>query len=472
MKKRKPKGRLLMSVGLLCILCAAAMAARILLSERRSGQAAQTVLTELNQQIPHNSPAPTEETLQLSITDQSGLRIDWPMTESNIPMPWPVDSSGSPLPSLTDERGQTFTWQYDLNRPCIADPQHVLAQSTPTTASVSQAATSASPVYAESSASTTQLVSPSPVPESSSTSSTSATSAPSAAPISTEASAIAPETPLPADSGSPAAPTFFSLPQTDDTRPANSPPIGGTQQPDTSFPAASTPQPQDAVVTEASPTPMQNEGIPSTSWAQDSEGGLLPYVSDGQGQIMPWLTDLSGHVVSREFLLQCWQTLINQMTANWMALLAQPAFVRNPQMEMPITTLKGHEYIGILDIPCQSISLPIMSEWSYPKLKIAPCRYSGSAYSGDLIIAGHNSNGHFSPIKKLVVGDEVRFTDVDGNVFIYSVIGIDVVDANDVPSMLAGSDVWDLSLFTCSHSARKRTTIRCKLDTYLLPDAE
>lgn len=87
-----------------------------------------------------------------------------------------------------------------------------------------------------------------------------------------------------------------------------------------------------------------------------------------------------------------------------------------------------------------------MSEWSYPKLKIAPCRFSGSVYAGDIVIAGHNSNGHFTRIKKLIIGDEVRFTDVDGNVFRYSVIGIDVVGANDVDDMLAGADVWDLIL--------------------------
>lgn len=173
-----------------------------------------------------------------------------------------------------------------------------------------------------------------------------------------------------------------------------------------------------------------------------------------------------------DLLARMWQGLLGQLTANWLDLLSKPAFVRNPKMAMPVTVLNGHEYIGILDVPSQNISLPIMSEWSYAKLKIAPCRFRGSVYSGDIIIAGHNSNGHFSPIKKLTIGDEVRFTDVDGNVFIYSVIAIEVIGANDLPTMLAGSDVWDLSMFTCSHNSRKRTTVRCKLETYIVAETD
>jgi sortase A len=57
-----------------------------------------------------------------------------------------------------------------------------------------------------------------------------------------------------------------------------------------------------------------------------------------------------------------------------------PLYIKYPEVEMPIYTVDGHDYIGRIDIPDLEISLPIMSEWSYPNLKIAPCRYSGSAY--------------------------------------------------------------------------------------------
>ena len=47
-------------------------------------------------------------------------------------------------------------------------------------------------------------------------------------------------------------------------------------------------------------------------------------------------------------------------------------------------------YIGTIYIPSLDIELPVMSEWSYPSLKLSPCRYKGSISEGNLIIAAHN----------------------------------------------------------------------------------
>lgn len=59
-----------------------------------------------------------------------------------------------------------------------------------------------------------------------------------------------------------------------------------------------------------------------------------------------------------------------------------PDYVLNPDMEMPTQEIEGNDYIGVLEIPSLGLSLPVMSEWSYPRLKLAPCRYHGSAYTG------------------------------------------------------------------------------------------
>lgn len=67
-----------------------------------------------------------------------------------------------------------------------------------------------------------------------------------------------------------------------------------------------------------------------------------------------------------------------------------PDYVLNPDMEMPTLEIDGHDYIGTLEIPALELSLPVLSEWSYPNLKIAPCRYTGSAYRDSLVIAAHN----------------------------------------------------------------------------------
>lgn len=137
---------------------------------------------------------------------------------------------------------------------------------------------------------------------------------------------------------------------------------------------------------------------------------------------------------------------------------ATPDYLLNPSMEMPTKTIDGFSYIGVLDIPALDISLPIMADWSYPKLKIAPNRYLGSVYTDDMIIAGHNYRNHFGSLKVLSYGDKISFTDMDGNIFDYKVVAVEELKATDVQLMEDGD--WDLTLFTCTLGGERRTTIR------------
>lgn len=136
-----------------------------------------------------------------------------------------------------------------------------------------------------------------------------------------------------------------------------------------------------------------------------------------------------------------------------------PDYLLNPDMEMPAVEIEGNPYIGTLDIPSLGISLPIMGEWSYPNLKTAPCRYSGSAYQGNLVIAGHNYRTHFGPLSGLTSGDRVSFTDMDGNRFDYEVVELEVLEPTDIAGMV--TDEWDLTLFTCTLGGQTRLTVRC-----------
>ena len=138
----------------------------------------------------------------------------------------------------------------------------------------------------------------------------------------------------------------------------------------------------------------------------------------------------------------------------------QPAYVLNPGMEMPVITIDGSDYIGVLTIPALGLELPVMSEWSYPNLKLAPCRYAGSVYKDDMVIAGHNYKTHFGPLKNLSPGNAVLFTDVDGNVFSYEVVELETLQPTAVEDMKTGD--WDLTLFTCTYGGQSRVTVRCE----------
>lgn len=136
-----------------------------------------------------------------------------------------------------------------------------------------------------------------------------------------------------------------------------------------------------------------------------------------------------------------------------------PDYVLNPEMAMPEENIDGRSYIGVLDIPALGLSFPIISEWSYDALQIAPCRYSGSAYLDNLVIAGHNYRSHFASLPQLQPGDTVTFTDMDGNVFSYAVSSLETPSPYAVSDMTSGD--WDLTLFTCTVGGQSRLAIRC-----------
>jgi len=145
-----------------------------------------------------------------------------------------------------------------------------------------------------------------------------------------------------------------------------------------------------------------------------------------------------------------------------------PDYQLNPEMEMPEITLEdldGAACIGVLEIPEIDLKLPVLSEWSYPLLKKAPCRYSGSAYLDNLVIAAHNYRTHFGKLKELETGDEVIFTDATGNRFEYKVAVVEALTPQSVEDMTSGE--WALSLFTCTLDGKNRVTVRC--DFNVLP---
>lgn len=138
-----------------------------------------------------------------------------------------------------------------------------------------------------------------------------------------------------------------------------------------------------------------------------------------------------------------------------------PDYILNPEMDMPAVEIDGYRYIGTVRIPSLNLKLPVMENWSYPRMKISPCRYTGSVYLNNMIICAHNYATHFGRLKNLVFGDKVIFKDMDGNTFNYEVKEIDTLEKMEIEKMQSGD--WDLTLFTCTLGGRTRVTVRCSL---------
>ena len=139
---------------------------------------------------------------------------------------------------------------------------------------------------------------------------------------------------------------------------------------------------------------------------------------------------------------------------------AAPQPVLDPAQEMTTVEVEGHDYIGVLSIPAAGLELPVMETWDNARLKIAPCRYSGSTAANDLVICAHNYSRHFGQLSALTAGDSVSFTDMNGHVWQYEMAETAELPPNAVAEMTAGD--FDLTLFTCTYGGAARVTVRCQ----------
>ena len=140
----------------------------------------------------------------------------------------------------------------------------------------------------------------------------------------------------------------------------------------------------------------------------------------------------------------------------------------DPNTPMPVEVIDGYEYIGVLEISSEGLSLPVMKEWDYTRLKISPCRFTGSYYSDDLVICAHNYMRHLGPLLQIGIGEDIYFTNVDGLSIRYIVTNRETVEPTAVEQMIENTSNsetslldWDLTLFTCNLGGQTRCAVRC-----------
>lgn len=89
---------------------------------------------------------------------------------------------------------------------------------------------------------------------------------------------------------------------------------------------------------------------------------------------------------------------------------------------MPMLSVDGIDFVGILELPRFESALPVCAEWGTPEKY--PCRFSGSVYDRTVQIAGTSQKGQYDFYRDISVGDNVSFTDMEGNRFSYTVTDI------------------------------------------------
>lgn len=127
--------------------------------------------------------------------------------------------------------------------------------------------------------------------------------------------------------------------------------------------------------------------------------------------------------------------------------------------ELSVVMIDGYEYIGCLSIPDLALELPVMADWDYDRLKLAPCRQFGSTVTDDMVIAAHNYKRHFGSLGQLELGASITFTDMDGHAISYLVEKSATIDPKAVDAVQNSG--YDLVLYTCTYSGSNRVTLFC-----------
>ena len=155
--------------------------------------------------------------------------------------------------------------------------------------------------------------------------------------------------------------------------------------------------------------------------------------------------------------------LLRQLELSRMSVPAAPEMVHPEESAsevgaMPEKEYLGYAMIGTLRIPSLGMELPILRDWSYELLNVAPCRYSGSAPEENMILMGHNYKSHFTPLHNIAVGAEVTFEDVNGFLYRYCVEEITYLHKTEGEALPSDDP---LTLFTCTSGGQNRIVVRC-----------
>ncbi len=80
---------------------------------------------------------------------------------------------------------------------------------------------------------------------------------------------------------------------------------------------------------------------------------------------------------------------------------------------MPVLSVDGISFAGILEMPRYASALPVCADWGKPSQY--PCRFSGSIYNRTIKIGVTSQKGQYDFYREISVGDTVFFTDMEGN---------------------------------------------------------
>lgn len=163
------------------------------------------------------------------------------------------------------------------------------------------------------------------------------------------------------------------------------------------------------------------------------------------------------------------QTIRERSPAERAAASGEPGSPGGPGAETPERTgpeaepspllIDGYAYLGYLSLPALELELPVLADWNYDWLQLAPCRQFGTAPGDDLVIAAHNYESHFGRLRELSPGDPLSFTAADGSLYSYAVNRIAILEPGRVEEVQNSGHA--LVLYTCTVGGQARVIAFC-----------
>ena len=89
---------------------------------------------------------------------------------------------------------------------------------------------------------------------------------------------------------------------------------------------------------------------------------------------------------------------------------------------MPVFSVDGINFAGILEMPRYDSALPICADWG--RITKYPCRFDGSVYNRTIQIGATSQKGQYDFYREISVGDTIFFTDMEGNRYTYVITNL------------------------------------------------
>lgn len=178
---------------------------------------------------------------------------------------------------------------------------------------------------------------------------------------------------------------------------------------------------------------------------------------------VPFLFSYYGEMKNKELLKEVEETIL-EVTQNEKEVQENEGEASPDEKEKTVS--QTGDAIGIIEIAALNLKYPVVEGTGSSELSAGIGHIPDTARigeNGNCVLAGHRGSRYgtyFKYLNRLCIGDEVKVTDKEGEVYLYEVAEIRVVGPYD-NSVKEQGEERKLTLLTCENSGTMRLIVSC-----------